>query len=117
MSYPVRMGEAFLLLGDDLSGYHLREGVSLMKLGIKPDSYDYHGVATGQNLVWLAYVHIMTGLLEKATWRSEGLLMPFIARSKYFILMESRWILVFTSMVRCYIREGMGWVLPGISAA
>jgi chondroitin AC lyase len=62
---PLRMGEAFLLLGEDLPLAHQQEGITLMKLGIKPDIYDYHGEATGQNLVWLATVHIMTGVMQR----------------------------------------------------
>ena len=62
---PLRMGETFLLLGDELPENDRLKGVASMKLGIKPDFYDYHGVATGQNLVWLATIHLMIGVLEK----------------------------------------------------
>jgi chondroitin AC lyase len=62
---PLKIGESFLLLDNDLPAAQRTAGIGLMKLGIKPDFYDYHGPATGQNQIWLATVHLMTGVLEK----------------------------------------------------
>ncbi len=61
---PVKMGESLLLLGDDLPADQRVSVLALMKLGVKPDYYEYHGTATGQNQVWLASIHLMTGVLE-----------------------------------------------------
>jgi chondroitin AC lyase len=61
---PLKMGESFLLLGNDLPDKDRNAGIALMKLGVKPDYYDYHGRATGQNQIWLATVHLMTSLME-----------------------------------------------------
>lgn len=60
---PLKMGETYLLLDADVPEAMKSDGLALMKLGVKPDFYDYHGVATGQNLVWLASIHLMIGVL------------------------------------------------------
>lgn len=62
---PLKMGEVLLLLDDALPAPLRRQTVALMKLGVKPNFYDYHGPATGQNQVWLATIHLMTGVLER----------------------------------------------------
>lgn len=58
---PLKMGEALLLL----DAPPRTQTMALMKLGIKPDFYNYHGPATGQNQVWLATIHLMAGVLER----------------------------------------------------
>ncbi|MBC7891593.1 MAG: hypothetical protein H7Y12_05205, partial [Sphingobacteriaceae bacterium] len=62
---PLKMGEALLLLDENLPEAVRTNALRLMKLGIKPDFYDYHGPATGQNQVWLATIHLMAGVLER----------------------------------------------------
>ncbi|GAB2565224.1 polysaccharide lyase 8 family protein [Spirosoma areae] len=62
---PLKMGEALLLLGKELPDNQRTAGIALMKVGVKPDFYDYHGPATGQNQVWLATIHAMAAILEK----------------------------------------------------
>lgn len=62
---PLKMGEALLLLDDALPEATRTQTLSLMKLGVKPGFYDYHGPATGQNQVWLATIHLMAGVLER----------------------------------------------------
>ena len=61
---PLAMGKVLVLLEKDLPPAMLADAVVLMNLGVKPNYYDYHGVATGQNLLWLAYVHLYTSCLS-----------------------------------------------------
>jgi len=60
---PLAMGKVLILIDRELPSNMLTDAVKLMNLGVKPDYYDYHGVATGQNLLWLAYVHLYTSCL------------------------------------------------------
>lgn len=60
---PLAMGKVFILMEDELPDHLIKQGIQIMNLSIKDDFYDYHGVATGQNLLWLAYVHIYTSCL------------------------------------------------------
>lgn len=62
---PLKIGETLLLLGNELPNAQRTPAITLMKAGIKPNLYDYHGSATGQNLVWLATIHAMAGVLER----------------------------------------------------
>ncbi len=62
---PIKIGESMLLLQQRIPGEQRKILLDLMKLGIKDSIYDYYGVATGQNLVWLATIHLMKGTLEK----------------------------------------------------
>jgi len=64
---PLAMGKVLILIDDDLPQTMVAEAVKLMNLGVKPDYYDYHGIATGQNLLWLAYVHLYTSCLANDT--------------------------------------------------
>ena len=55
---PGYMGEVYILLESELSDSLKIKGAALMKLSVKPTYYDYHGVATGQNLLWEASAHL-----------------------------------------------------------
>ena len=55
---PGYMGEVYILMEKELDDSLKIKGVELMKVGVKPTYYDYHGVATGQNLFWIANAHL-----------------------------------------------------------
>lgn len=55
---PGYMGEVYILMESELSDSLKIKGAALMKLSVKPTYYDYHGVATGQNLLWEASAHL-----------------------------------------------------------
>ena len=55
---PGYMGEVYILMEKDLSDSLKIKGAALMKLSVKSTYYDYHGVATGQNLLWEASAHL-----------------------------------------------------------
>ena len=61
---PQKMGETLLLMASDLSPDQQSQTLALLKRGIKPTYYDFNGPATGQNQIWLATIHLMSGLLE-----------------------------------------------------
>ncbi len=60
---PLYMGPACLLLEDKIPPTLKQKIVAALNLSVKPDYYDYHGVATGQNLLWLANAHMYASLL------------------------------------------------------
>ncbi len=60
---PLYMGPASFLLEDKLSPTLKQKIVAALNLSVKPDYYNYHGVATGQNLLWLANAHLYSSLL------------------------------------------------------
>lgn len=62
---PQKMGEVLLLMAPDLPPDQHAQTLVLLKRGIKPDYYDFNGPATGQNQIWLAGIHLMSGLLER----------------------------------------------------
>lgn len=62
---PLKIGKTLVVMGDQLPPELQQTASHYMELGIKKDFYDYHGKATGQNLVWLATVHIMMGVVQK----------------------------------------------------
>jgi chondroitin AC lyase len=64
---PLKIGKTIVLIGSQLPPEEKKIALSHMGLGIKKDFYDYHGMATGQNLVWLATVHIMMGIAQQDT--------------------------------------------------
>ena len=55
---PGIMGRVYILMEKELADSMLQQGVRLLKLGTKPTHYEYYGVATGQNLLWLASAHL-----------------------------------------------------------
>ena len=61
---PLYMGPACLLLEDKIPPALKQKIVALLSICVKPDYYDYHGVATGQNLLWLANAHMYASLLS-----------------------------------------------------
>jgi chondroitin AC lyase len=64
---PLKIGKTLVLMGNQLPVELQHAALKYMELGIKKDFYDYHGKATGQNLVWLATVHLMMGVMQKDT--------------------------------------------------
>ena len=64
------MGPAALLMEEKMPTDLKKEIIDLLNYGIKPTFYDYHGVATGQNLLWIANVHMYSSVLANDT---EGL--------------------------------------------
>ena len=80
---PGFMGGVFIIMEEELSETTKQKGIQIMNLGVKPDFYDYHGVATGQNLLWLATVHLYTSCLSNDI---EGLKKVFKAVSKEIVV-------------------------------
>ena len=80
---PGFMGGVFIMMEEELSETTKQKGIQIMNLGVKPDFYDYHGVATGQNLLWLATVHLYTSCLSNDI---EGLKKVFKAVSKEIVV-------------------------------
>lgn len=62
---PQKMGETLLLLADDLPADEQAQTLTLLKMAVRPDHYEFNGTATGQNQIWLATIHLMSGLLER----------------------------------------------------
>ncbi|WP_158594726.1 polysaccharide lyase family 8 super-sandwich domain-containing protein [Ulvibacterium marinum] len=61
---PTYMGRVLVLFRQgELPENMVRAVVDMMRVGIKDQFYDYHGPATGQNLLWLANVHIHLSVL------------------------------------------------------
>lgn len=61
---PALMGPVFVLLEKNLNTEELKMGVELLQVGVKPSFYDYHGKATGQNLLWIASAHLYASCLS-----------------------------------------------------
>jgi chondroitin AC lyase len=61
---PLYMGPVSLLLEDNIPPALKQKIVVALNLSVKPEYYDYHGVATGQNLLWLANAHMYASLLS-----------------------------------------------------
>jgi len=80
---PGYMGGVFVLMEDELSETEKQQGIQIMNLGVKPTFYDYHGVATGQNLFWLASVHLYTSCLTNDV---EGLKRVYKAISNEIVI-------------------------------
>jgi chondroitin AC lyase len=60
---PGYLGSVLILMEDELDEFMLKGGVDLLLVGVKPDYYDYHGKATGQNLLWIATAHLYAACL------------------------------------------------------
>jgi chondroitin AC lyase len=60
---PGYLGSVLILMEDELDEFTLKGGVELLMLGVKPAYYDYHGKATGQNLLWIATAHLYAACL------------------------------------------------------
>lgn len=61
---PGYMGKVCVLMEKEMDSTMLQECVQLMKFGVKETYYDYHGKATGQNLLWLATSHLVASCLS-----------------------------------------------------
>lgn len=79
MGVPLAMGKVLILMDDKISKETLATCLLSMNVGIKKDYYDYHGKATGQNLLWLAYTHIYISVLQKNV---DGLTRAFFTASE-----------------------------------
>lgn len=77
------LGGIFILMENELDDTLLMQGVELMKVGVKPTYYEYHGKATGQNLLWVAYAHLYASCLTDDT---EGLKRIFSSVSKEIMI-------------------------------
>lgn len=62
---PNLMGAVYVLMEGELSDSLKVQGIRLIKLGVKPDHYEYYGKATGQNLLWLASAHLYAACISK----------------------------------------------------
>ncbi len=62
---PNSLGPALLLMEQDLSKEQLARGIEILKRGHHKGFWDYHGPATGQNLIWLCNIHVYRGVLER----------------------------------------------------
>jgi len=57
------LGGIYVLMETELDNNLKAKGIELMKLGVKPQYYDYYGKATGQNALWLASAHMYASSL------------------------------------------------------
>jgi len=64
------LGPAALLMEEIIPLALKNEIIDLLNYAVKPTFYYYHGVATGQNLLWIANAHIYSSVLANDT---EGL--------------------------------------------
>lgn len=86
---PLTIGEVLILLETELEKADVLELVKLMRYGIKPEFYDYHGKATGQNLLWLATVHIYSCCIDNDR---EGMKRGFAAAAEEIMISEKEGI-------------------------
>ena len=83
------LGGICILMEKDLDITLLKRSVELMKVGVKPTHYEYHGIATGQNLLWLGYAHLYAASLEND---SEGLKRIFSSVSNEIVITDEEGI-------------------------
>jgi chondroitin AC lyase len=86
---PGYMGEVFILMEKDLDDNLKIKGAELMKVGVKPTYYDYHGVATGQNLFWIANAHLYASCISNDI---EGCKRAFKSVSDEIVITEKEGI-------------------------
>jgi len=61
---PRQLGDVLILMEKKLSPEQLKKGIEILRKGYRDGKWDYHGDATGQNLVWLCSIHVVRGCLE-----------------------------------------------------
>ena len=64
---PYEMGKTFILLEKEIGAERIKQAMPLMNLAVLPDIYNYHGKATGQNLLWETFIHIHSSALTGDT--------------------------------------------------
>lgn len=62
---PSEMGLVFILMEQELGQELIFKNIPAMNLAVCPDKYNYHGPATGQNLLWETLNHIYSSVLTK----------------------------------------------------
>lgn len=86
---PGYMGEVYILMEKELNDSLKTKGVELMKVGVKPTHYEYHGVATGQNLFWIANAHLYASCISNDL---EGCKRAFKSVSDEIVITEKEGI-------------------------
>lgn len=61
---PMEMGTVLILMQRYIDPVKINKCIPFMNLAVKPDFYDYYGPATGQNLLWETFNHIMASVLS-----------------------------------------------------
>lgn len=62
---PTEMARIFVLMENEIGPELVRSSIPLLNYAVKPDYYDYHGPATGENLLWETFNHIAACVLTK----------------------------------------------------
>jgi len=62
---PTEMARIFVLMEDEIGQDLIHSSMPLLNYAVKPDYYDYHGPATGENLLWETFNHIAACVLSK----------------------------------------------------
>ena len=86
---PGYMGEVYILMEKELDDSLKIKGVELMKVGVKPTHYEYHGIATGQNLFWIANAHLYASCISNDL---EGCKRAFKSVSNEIVITEKEGI-------------------------
>ncbi len=60
---PMEMARVFILMENDLGRDLVYSAIPLLNYSVKPDHYEYHGPATGENLLWETFNHISASVL------------------------------------------------------
>ncbi len=62
---PTEMANVFILMENEVGQELIRSSLPLLNYAVKPEYYDYHGPATGENLLWETFNHIAASVLIK----------------------------------------------------
>ena len=60
---PMEMARVFILMENEVGSALIHSALPLLNYAVKPDYYDYHGPATGENLLWETFNHISSCVL------------------------------------------------------
>jgi chondroitin AC lyase len=86
---PLAMGKVFILMEDELPEKLIKDAIKVFNLGVLEDHYEYFGIATGQNLLWLTYVHVYSACLVNDI---EGLKRAFVTSAREIVITEKEGI-------------------------
>ena len=64
MGVPLRLYPTLYLMENDLSDRQMKAGLSILGFGYHDGIWDYHGNATGQNLIWIAGIQVYKEVLR-----------------------------------------------------
>ena len=78
---PYEMGKVFILMADELGDLRLQKLLPYMNNGEKNDFYVGERKATGQNMLWMAFIHVYASALSG---NEDGLKSAFTAAANEF---------------------------------